>query len=369
MYIKERNGKYRYFQSYKDPLTEKKKTVSVTLDSKSRAAQKKARIMLTERINDRLNNHQSTATACFDDYLNQWLDFKKKHLKPSSFRTLQNIVGSKNFKKIIPEQAILKNITPKYLNKKFDDLLYVEKLSNNYVHSIKNSLSNFYDWLIENEIVNDNPVRKVKIIWKSNDISKTQNKFLEKGELDAILKKLWKQIPTTAAICEWQYLTGMRFGEAAALDFQDVELKEDIYVCHVHKTTGTTVNGVEILNTPKTQSGVRDVELPQRAVEIYFHQKEMYETGLIFRNQRNHIMQASIVNANIRNVNKEVGINKQITTHVFRHTHISKLAELGVPLYVIQKRVGHSDSEITKRIYLHVTKKAQRKLIDKLDEL
>lgn len=31
----------------------------------------------------------------------------------------------------------------------------------------------------------------------------------------------------------------------------------------------------------------------------------------------------------------------------FRHTHVSKLAELGVPLYIIQNRVGHADSDFT----------------------
>ena len=41
---------------------------------------------------------------------------------------------------------------------------------------------------------------------------------------------------------------------------------------------------------------------------------------------------------------------------------------MGVPLYVIQHRVGHGDSRVTRRIYLHVTKKAQNDLINKLNE-
>ena len=48
----------------------------------------------------------------------------------------------------------------------------------------------------------------------------------------------------------------------------------------------------------------------------------------------------------------------------FRHTHISKLAELGVPLYIIQNRVGHADSETTRDIYLHVTQTAKEKWDD-----
>ena len=59
-------------------------------------------------------------------------------------------------------------------------------------------------------------------------------------------------------------------------------------------------------------------------------------------------------------------INKKLVVHIFRHTHVSILAEMGVPLYVIQHRVGHGDSRITRRIYLHVTQKAKKDLADKL---
>lgn len=58
-----------------------------------------------------------------------------------------------------------------------------------------------------------------------------------------------------------------------------------------------------------------------------------------------------------------------MSTHIFRHTHISKLAELGVPLYVIQQRVGHANSKITRQIYLHVTDEAIKKETPKLDKL
>ena len=34
---------------------------------------------------------------------------------------------------------------------------------------------------------------------------------------------------------------------------------------------------------------------------------------------------------------------KHLTTHIFRHTHISMLSELGVPLKTIMQRVGHND--------------------------
>lgn len=50
-------------------------------------------------------------------------------------------------------------------------------------------------------------------------------------------------------------------------------------------------------------------------------------------------------------------------THLFRHSHISFLAEKGIPLNAIMDRVGHSDPKTTLSIYSHTTVN-MRKLIN-----
>ena len=47
---------------------------------------------------------------------------------------------------------------------------------------------------------------------------------------------------------------------------------------------------------------------------------------------------------------------KHITSHVFRYTHISMLAERGWQLKEIMDRVGHKGSKTTLEIYQQVTK-------------
>ncbi|QNQ82188.1 tyrosine-type recombinase/integrase [Lactobacillus sp. PV012] len=54
---------------------------------------------------------------------------------------------------------------------------------------------------------------------------------------------------------------------------------------------------------------------------------------------------------------------RKFGTHIFRYTHISKLAEKGYSLELISKRVGHHDSALTRRIYYHIIKKHKRNLI------
>ena len=51
---------------------------------------------------------------------------------------------------------------------------------------------------------------------------------------------------------------------------------------------------------------------------------------------------------------------EKVTPHILRHTHTCMLSENGVPLETITRRLGHEDSEITRQIYLHVTKKMKQ---------
>jgi hypothetical protein len=55
--------------------------------------------------------------------------------------------------------------------------------------------------------------------------------------------------------------------------------------------------------------------------------------------------------------NTEKIIGRRLTPHALRHTHVALLAENGVPLEVISRRLGHADSSITRDIYFHVTKR------------
>lgn len=60
--------------------------------------------------------------------------------------------------------------------------------------------------------------------------------------------------------------------------------------------------------------------------------------------------------------------DKELSSHIFRHSHISILAEKGIPLKVIMDRVGHENVEITNRIYTHITSPMKTNIINQLEE-
>ena len=62
-------------------------------------------------------------------------------------------------------------------------------------------------------------------------------------------------------------------------------------------------------------------------------------------------------------------IGRDITPHILRHTHASLLMEQGIDIDTISRRLGHSDSKVTKEIYLHVTKKLKEKERNRIREI
>lgn len=76
-----------------------------------------------------------------------------------------------------------------------------------------------------------------------------------------------------------------------------------------------------------------------------------------------------LIRVRIHRLLKLAGLNENLTPHSLRHTHTSLLAEADVNLEVIMQRLGHSDDEVTKNIYLHVTKPKKKEASQKFSEL
>jgi integrase len=68
-----------------------------------------------------------------------------------------------------------------------------------------------------------------------------------------------------------------------------------------------------------------------------------------------------------RNLRKAAGFEK-LRFHSMRHTFITRLAEIGVPLEVTQAAVAHMSSAIT-RHYRHISDNVARAAVEKLDAI
>lgn len=378
MWMVERNGKYRYFERYIDPYTEKYKIVSITLSSKSRQAQKEAQLILNRKIQQKLKSLPSSELidgVRFSELVAEWLPVYKKQVRNSTYDSTQSIM--KKVITVIDPDTLVKRITPTFISDALEKLLYnsENELSNKYVQVVKSKLGSMFHYAVNKKYILVNPVDNVKVNWKQhNSSTKIRDKFLEQSELELLLNYSYQKNLRYALLIEWLYLTGMRVGEALALHWEDIIIDEGKYTVSI---TGTleykniAVSDQYKSKQTKTSAGMREITLPPAGIQIFEKLKALnYDSGtFIFQTSTGSVIQISAINSFLRNAKKKLNINKPLSTHIFRHTHISKLAELGVPLYVIQDRVGHDSSDITKKIYLHVTNKAKEELDSKLDLL
>ena len=164
--------------------------------------------------------------------------------------------------------------------------------------------------------------------------------------------------------------TGCRFGEAAALTWNDYY---GTYVEIVKTIAKETDNNNYIINSPKRDSSIRKVNLSKVTIHYIEQLKEMYSNCIGFSNDWyifggiNRLSHTTMtrhkneycVKANI----------PQIEIHSFRRSHASVLLEAGIPITNIADRLGHSTPQTTIQNYLKIVKKANDPIVDILDKL
>lgn len=371
------NGKYKFFERYKDPYTEKLKKVSVTMEKKTPQARNQAAILLQEKINQKLGEKQhSVSNITFEKLYEEFEENWKHGVKNST------VYASKNVKKEILKQIegdyLVRNIDRRLLQKVIDQLLQ-DGRSHNYVSKIKFKLNQIMKFAIRMNYIDTNEMLFVETPRKvitSDELRKKNTKYLDQKEFKLFIQNLKEE-----ALCDYRitkyiriakvlFLTGMRYGELAALNYkEDIDFsKKTIHIKHTYDFRQKE------RTTPKTIKSDRVITAPQKVLDIIKEQiientKNGFDTDSIFINTLGEPITSARVIIPLKKHGKKLGIDKNITTHMFRHSHISLLAELGIPLTAIMDRVGHSDSKTTLEIYSHVTQKMVSDISSKLDKI
>ena len=267
------------------------------------------------------------------------------------------------FEEFIDSKRIITTITTQDLNRFFDFLLYQKNLANQTTSTYKSRLNKLFQFSVKNGYIETNPIEACIIEYKvRTESKKNPNKFLEDDEYNRLIEYTRKINLRYAMLFEWMYMTGMRAGEALALTWDKIDLDSNPPIAHVSSTLEyhqLKIKDVYASTSPKTTASIRSVSLPNRCIEILAQIEELEgnKQGFIFTTSKHTPISITAINTFLRTHRERMGIDKNISTHIFRHTHISKLAEMGLPLYSIQARVGHENSQVTESIYLHITKK------------
>lgn len=368
--------RYKYCERYELPNGDTRK-VSITLNSNSTYARKQASIELQNKIKDVIKQLHLDPNITMYEVAQLWLEHTEPTVKIATH--LHHKLYIKKIFTYIDTTTPIVKVTPIMIENMAYSVYYKEELSYQYAKSLLTITRAIFKHAKRRRLIKDiHEIEDITIKKKPfshTDIAKKQNKFLDAGELKSVLSQLTKISPRIALLIEFMSLTGLRIGELLALRYCDYD-KEKATI----NINGTLQyyykNGSDIKRgTPKNIYSVRDVTLDNRCVKIlstimtdnkrqslWF--KGYEEHGYIFTAKRGNPYDMQYINKLLKQVHIE---GKHLTTHIFRHTHISILAELGIPLKAIMQRVGHNDPATTLSIYTHVTQQMKDDIIEKLN--
>lgn len=316
--------------------------VSVSLVRDTPQARRVAQRELQEKI-------MSKSSTVSEMSLNRLVEFylSEKDIKQSTrtnytnaFKQLCSILGDIQINKL----------TAPYVKRKLTDSGKAPKTLNRYLALFHD----FQGWCVEYGYM-----ESILLIKSFPDKAAKRDpslEYLEAAELQDILNQLVGSM--AYYVVKFLALTGCRAGEMTALTMDDIDQK------YIHITKAYHVqNGV---GSPKTVSSVRDIYIQPELAALLKEYKEwrlLYmmaskiRTDKLFFNQRGGWMTYGCLGMRL----KAVDSPKHLHPHIFRHTHVALLAEQGMSLEAIARRLGHVDSGITKAIYYHVTLKTKEK--------
>ncbi|MEG6586838.1 site-specific integrase [Dendrosporobacter sp. 1207_IL3150] len=323
----------------------------------------------------------------FEQFVNEWLELYGDNVKESSVRVRRH--ESNCLVALFDANTKIKDITPRIYQKALTDLKK-DGYAENTLAGIHGTGRMIFKKAVELKIRKDDPTQYARIPRVQKTVEELEQeteipKYLEKEELAVLLRTAReKGLEGDYAIFLTLAYTGIRVGELCALKWTDIDSDEETIT--ITKTYYNPSNNTVKykLQTPKTGSSKRTIEVDKLVIQelerhrlkqniIRMKHRETYhDKNFIFTKTEDKFgypHYIKFVENRMARLLKLSGLSTNLTPHSLRHTHTSLLAEAGVGLEEIMERLGHSDDEITRKVYLHVTRTKKKEAAQKFSEL
>ena len=327
-----------------------------------------------KQLENLLQSEQKTPTTTknFDGLYLDFLETKKHELRETSLDTL-----AKRFRNhILPffSGYKLNKITPQVIEswkKSIND----KSLSVNTRHSVYTALKAFLNWCERNKYLTDNPIIGVPNFRDAYATPKPDKiryytpsqfkQYIAYALQDAEQKKDFRfYVFFTIA-----YYTGMRKGEINALKWTDL----DGNVLHVRRSIAQKLAGGDRETPPKNKSSYRSVQCPLPLLHTLETQKSLHQALTPdWQSLRICGGEKCLRDTTLDKKNRCIAVATNlphIKIHDFRHSHASLLANNGINIQEIARRLGHSKIEQTWNTYSHLYPKEEERAVDVLNNL
>ena len=305
----------------------------------------------------------------FSEFADDYLRYKKTEVQYTTYLKYKECIN-----------IVMKPLFP---NKPIDEITYSDCLkfkedlgrldySTSYKNKLMIQLKGMFNYGIRQKYLTDNPAKLLTNFRKDREeIEKNRERedsvwnFEEFSRFaECIEDERYKMLFTVL------FATGMRLGEALALCWRDFKNKK----LSITKTCTkqTEQHGYEI-KIPKSQSSIRTVSINDSVNTLLLEYKDhcrrqtktFSENDFMFGG-KSPLSRTCIDRVKDRAIKKS-GV-KRIRIHDIRHSHATLLINNGLNIVAVSRRLGHSDVNMTLKVYTHLLEKSDHEITDFLEK-
>ncbi|WP_345984786.1 tyrosine-type recombinase/integrase [Sulfurimonas sp. HSL-1656] len=226
----------------------------------------------------------------------------------------------------------------------------LQTLTPRRVRNVRAVLNTFFEDAIRDEIIDKNPVSKVKL----PKIEKVDVTPFTMDETKRIIENAEGDLQT---FCALGFFTGMRSGEMIGLRWEDVDFERgEISIKRAIK--------MGVVSTPKTQSSIRTIDILDPLMPYLKAQYERTgeEGAYVFlnKNGEHYYDIKRIRDTRWKKLLKKLGIEYR-TIYQMRHTFATVMIENGEDILWVSHMLGHTDTSMTLQMYAKYRKQKDKK--------
>ena len=363
---KDGKQKYRVVINFQDNLGRNKQIQRVTYGS---GEGKAFEIQLNMEIKEKPPTSRMTVQMLYDEYSKA----VKNELRESTFHknttTLENHVLP--HLKDTPLDKLTAPVIQNWKNTIDESDLSIRTKKN--IFSCFRALLN---WGIKLDYLQTNILLKVGN-FKSSELISHNIDYYTAEEFKKFIKAAREYAEKSANLIEYDFYVffciafycGLRKGEIHALKWSDI----DGSYLSVRRSITQKLKGGDRETPPKNKSSIRTLQLPKPLMDILDEHKKRWQQTEGFTDDyricggTKPLRDSSVENHNERYA-KAAGI-KKIRIHDFRHSHVSLLANEGINIQEIARRLGHANIEMTWNTYSHLYPREEERAIEILNKI
>lgn len=220
------------------------------------------------------------------------------------------------------------------------------------------SVKAFYNYLEEEELIQESPFRRIKVKFKETIVLP---RIIPREEIEQLLNYMYGH-------------PGMEEGKGNKCWLRDIAIVETLFAtgARVYEISNIRADSINLnsglIRIMGKGGKERYIQIGEVSVlEIlkkYYNENKsaIKKCGYFFVNQRGRRFSEQSMRLMLKKYTKLAGIDRNITPHMFRHSFATYLIEEGVDVSCVQQILGHSSIKTT-QIYIHVAARKQAEIL------